>query len=536
MPKIKINEVNVTTSQAGTTTSGSPIAILGSAIKGPMNEPTTINTYAQFLSVFGASAPQDYPFGYYAGKECTFLGNSILFTRIGSDAASKAQAVSTKAAGVYHNGSAYTTIGANDSVFTFKAKYPGTYANGVSITYDVAITDATDGDGTVTITVAKGGSVVATKTLSYLNGSELGTQDPNLGEVAGIEVIQNTTTASSKTYINCPYTATVGESTTFTAIEDATVSLAGGTDGVDSADNIISGIESACEKLQDSNIYTFQFICAPGISELENSSNVKAWQILSDLCCGTNYDTSKTFENNDARLAIIDPAVTTDSYEDILTDLGVTSSQADANAQLAIMYPWFEGSVVGESQVVDIPPSIAYLRDLCAIQSLGYPCEPVAGPVRGVVSNVKDVKEYLGSVKSESVVNMGVNPISYHRSYGYFFDGNVVYNPNAVSKTYKQLSIRNTINYIKNRLNEICFSLSYALNIPVIRTQFQGRVTSLLDTMKSSSFIYGYSVEILNDEADLAEGRISAVIKVFPTTALEEFVISLEVVNSGELL
>lgn len=533
MPKIKINEVNVTTSQAGTTTSGSPIAILGSAIKGPMNEPTIINTYAQFLNVFGASAPQDYPFGYYAGKECTFLGNPIIYTRIGSDSAVKAQAVSAKAAGSYNNGSSHTAIGAQDSVFTFKAKYPGTYANGVSITYDVAITDATDGDGTVTITVANGGSVVATKTLSYLNGSELGSLDPNLGEVAGIEVIQNTTTTSSKTYINCPYTV---DGSTYTAIEDNTVSLANGTDGISSADDIVSGVIGACEQLQDSNIYTFQFICAPGISEIENTNSVKVWQILSDLCCGTNYDASQTFENNDARLVIVDPAVTTTSYENILTDLGVTSSQADANAQMAIMYPWFEGNIVGSSQVVDIPPSIAYLRNLCAIQSIGYPCEPVAGPVRGIVSNVKDVREYLGSVKSESVVNMGVNPISYHRSYGYFFDGNVVYNPNAVSKTYKQLSIRNTINYIKNRLNEICFSLSYALNIPVIRTQFQGQVTSLLDTMKGSSYIYGYSVEISDSEDDLAEGRISATIKVFPTTALEEFVINLEVVNSGELL
>ena len=509
MPKISINEIIDIQSSASASASGTPIAILGTATQGPVNSPTLINSYDAFISIFGNTAPNEseYPYGYFAAKECTFTGSPVLFTRI-ANAAVKAS---------YTESSAVVELQANNE---------GTYANGYSVTFSAV--DAPNQVYKAVVTNAAGkvvnsGNITAKKAeaISYTGDAPEGSIE--LGVVGGITISQKITVDESA------HTYTPSD---FYSVTTAAVTLSGGTNGADFVGGgMMTVIENVIKDLQDDTVYNYQVIATPGICNIKEN-DIKVWQVLSDLCNGTHY-TDLQLDDTDSRVYILDADPQTSDYTKIIEDLGI---KEDALLQTAIFYPWYIGTVVNTAGTYTLPPSIAYLRGFANSQKSGYPCTPVAGPGYGSIIRIDGIEERLGRVLCEKISDMGVNPITYHRTLGYFIDGNYIYNPKATGRTYKQLSIRQTVNYIKQRLNELCYSLSYGLNIPIIRTQFQGQAVALLDKLKVANYIYGYSVALSNNQAELAEGRISATVKIFPTSALEEFVINLQIVNSTESL
>lgn len=536
MPRITINEVNSTQSMASDTTSASRIALIGTAKQGPISEPVLVNTYAEFLSIFGNVAPTNYPYGYYAAKECLYAGNPIIYARLADD--NVAQYAS------------YTL--ADTCILTNDGGTKGTYANGYKVTFTQ---NTTNTDVYAILVTDSNGNIIGSDNVTAYNTTsctpteaEIAAMDDNkgktiLGTIGGVKIEQfftATTVENVTTY--------QGADLNVTALTSGAV-LSGGNDGDNFSDSTIlshiisgqtgtiTGMPYILSKLADDSVYNYILISAPGIGHLYTGSagsQVYLWQTLSDLCNGTSV-AGTSYEFADNKVCIIDSAPTTSSYTTVLSDLGKTSTTT-AELQTAFFYPWYVGSIINQTGVYELPPSIAYLRAFALSQKDGYPCYPIAGPGFGSITRIADVDERLGRTLCEKVTDLGINPISYHRNLGYFFDGNVIYNPNGKTKTYQQLSIRQTINYIKQKLNELCYSLSYGLNVPIVRTQFQGSAVALLEKLKTFNFVYGYSVVINDNAEDYAEGKISATIKVFPTSALEEFVIDLTIVNTNEAL
>lgn len=522
MPKISINEVSNVAASTTASTSGTPIAILGTAVKGPIDSPVLVNTYQEFISVFGDMAPDvsEYPYGYFAAKECLLLGNPVIFGRV-ANSGSCLRATLTS------------------SAITVTPKYYGTYANGCSFQFKNI------SGNKYKISLIKNSKEIASgifdtypsSTVSVLTEEEI-PEDLYIATLGDIDIYQAVT--SNTTSGNITYTPA-----NLTSLESVTLTLSGGSNGATftkmatndtNIPNIMLSVKNLVKELQDESVYSYQVISAPGICHIGTTPTSgdpeKIWMVLSDLCNGTNR-CGLSLQNTDSRLFIMDSDPLSSNYTTILSDLGVDE---DSLPQTAIFYPWYTGSIQNTVGTFELPPSVAYLKGFANSQKSGYPCTPVAGPGYGSITRIINTNEKLGRVLSDNILELGINPISYHRTLGYFIDGNCVYNPTTELKTHKQLSIRQTINYIKQRLNELCYSLSYGLNIPIIRTQFQGSAVELLDRMKTNNFIYGYSVALSNSEADLAEGRINATIKVFPTSALEEFVINLQVVNSSNSL
>lgn len=85
-PGIYVNEHDNTAFENPKATSGTTVSIIGYAKKGPIGEPTTISSWAEFTSTFGKPIE-----GYYSGiavKNVLGAGGTVLFTRVADSSAS----------------------------------------------------------------------------------------------------------------------------------------------------------------------------------------------------------------------------------------------------------------------------------------------------------------------------------------------------------------------------------------------------------------------------------------------------------------
>lgn len=505
MPKITINEINATTQTPLNTTSGLPIALIGAATKGDRLSPTLVTNLNQFYEVFGNTAPAEIPWGWIAAKECLYIGNPVLYTRL-------AQNTYTNATTIISN-----TDPEPKKILEVMAVSPGTDGNN----YAVSITKS---DSTYNVTIYYKGEAIDNG--SFVQGTD---SDIDLLELSGVKITKYMESESPVWVSSVTFNGTSG----IVNVGNAESGGRAGTDGdnylPDNTSTLIEDIKSTLTQLQDTTLYNYLNIAIPGITHIEDSDTY-VWQYLADLACGTNL-TGSSFISTKDKVAIIDPAPTTVNVSTVLSDIGIENADDTDFTNMAIFYPWYKGTTINDSTVMDLPPSIQYLKVFCNLQSDGIPCRAAAGPMVSTLTRINDTRPKIGVISSETLNEMCINPIVYHRNFGYFIDGNNVLNATANSKTYQQLSIRETISYIKKRLDDICYRLSYSVNSGITRTQFQGEVTSVLDELKVSEFIYAYNVTVQENDLERADGVLNATISIFPTPSLDEFNINLRVVN-----
>lgn len=497
MPKIQIAESNITTSTPLNQNAGTPIAILGTATKGTRLTPVAVATVAEFESVFGTSEPSNIPYGYITAKEVLYSGTPVVFVRLAQESYTKAT--------VNINGK---LADADTPIIKVEATQAGTDGNFYSFKVSVS------NDDVFTVSVYYKGNLKTTGTFTKESGVELIT----LAGLTFTKILSGETPAWS------------GE-VTFTGTAGVALTLAGGTDGdvaytSTNIANLFNDVKTCLLALQDTSIYDYSILMAPGLSYLKNTTTY-LWQYFADLTCGTTF-TQSSFSSVVDKIAVMDCSQTT-TYANIESDLGLEGTESLVN--VSFFYPWYQGTTVNNSTVRLLPPTLQYARTFASLQADGVPCRPVAGPTNSTLSKVTSVTPKIGALISEDLTSRCINPITFHRNYGYFIDGNTVYNPDANSKSYQQMNVRQTINFAKKLLNELCYKLAYSVNTSISKTQFQGEATAILEKLKVASYLYAYSVVVADSASNLANGVLSATVTIFPTPALEEFVINLQVTN-----
>ena len=88
-PYIRIRERDEST--YAVTQSGTTVALVGFATKGPLNTPTLCTSIKQFKDTFGLT-PKAQPFSHLAAYKYFDQGNSLLFTRVADTTADYANA------------------------------------------------------------------------------------------------------------------------------------------------------------------------------------------------------------------------------------------------------------------------------------------------------------------------------------------------------------------------------------------------------------------------------------------------------------
>lgn len=482
MPRITINEINRTTRTPVQTSSALPVAIIGTATKGAINAPTDVVNIREFYRIFGSSVPTGSArYGYIAAYEVLMSGGPVLYTRIAD----------TTTVGTKATAASVTIRDAGDTkdVLKVTASSEGTWGNNLAVTI-------TQSDTNYLMTVLQNSTVVNSFVFS----------------LSGLPV--------SNDYVTV---VKVSDDTTAPDLVTGTP-LTGGLDGDDmKPDDIHTAISSVLDMLVDSSLYTFISIAAPGLSGIKNTSSSTVANLFADF--------SK--KRTDA-VCILDPLESSTSSS-VISDLALpaldTLTDTNGLTGVAIFFPWYTANADITGANESLPPSIFYLTALANSQTNGQPWEAIAGPYAGAIPGVLSTAVTVGSVMSDSLNDQCINPIVLHRNYGYFIDGNSVYNSKAGNRTMAQLSIRMAINYAKQTIADICTRLSYRPNSDTVKTEFMGQTTAILESMKTSEALYGYTVTINESETNTADGVINATIKLFPTPATEEFILNFEIVN-----
>lgn len=519
MPRITISEINSTVSTPIETTDAQPVAIIGTAVKGPYGnsaatmEPVMCSTVAEFQEIFGSSIPTYNPYGYIAAYEALHRGNAVLYTRIVETTGESAVATAT----VNIDGSNATPV----DTLLISYKDDGAEGNSYSVVIGAVSNEA------YPYSVYKDTTLMSSGTFSATI--------PSLVTTSNVVV--------SDDYITITYI--MASESTYNWVSGnvpvpGTYQLTGGNNGDNLSDaSAYTQVTYALQQLQDDTVWDFGTVCAPALSEIQSGSNY-IWQLFVDFC-GDNGTalTSASFLGRDDVVYLID-SLQTSSYTTVLSDLGILEIGEDESSITfthgAVFFPWFKYTTYANSSAMYLPPSIFYIMAAASSQSSGVPCVAVAGPFNSKMERVTELASSVGSVISEYLNNLCINPIIFHRTYGFFLDGNNVLNPAATNKTYKQLSIRKTINYVNKYLRGLCFAMSYRANTNITRNEFQGKASLFLDQLKTAGYLYSYSIVLSDTETDQADGIITATIRLFPTPALEVFTLTLQIVNTESAL
>lgn len=499
MAIITINEVDKTTKLSRVDPMMPVISIIGPATKGPLNTPTELTGIKDLHDLFGEDLPANYPYACIVAEKYLKQNGGVLFTRI-------ANAQATAASKEF------------SSTIAVTARYTGTYGNNLA----VSVNSFTSGSSTIySVNVYRGSNENSATVIESFNF-----------RVA--DLIADGSVGSNHIIIT-PDESLTGE-TVIPTIEFTPLTNGNNGDNFFPAaidevqqtqlNDFIRSINEITSKLIDPMIYEFAIICVPGINGIPGkestdfSTSSNGVTLLDQL----NYVTNTRKDC----VAIIDPPKTS-TYSSILDDLSISMEANPTN--LAIFYPWYYGSISQLNTSILCPPSMFYLNACATSFKINKPWNAVAGPLSGVCDNVVSTAVLVGATQSRLLNENLINPIGYSRAYGYYLDGNNIYNPVATTRTYSQLSIRHAINYTKRELNKICQAMSYKQNSSLVRAEVLGRVSSLLEGLKTGEAIYGYRAYINESAVDLAEGIIRLTVKIFPTPALEEFVFDFEIVN-----
>lgn len=495
MAVITINEINNTTKLSRVNDNIPVLAIFGTATWGPFNTPTELTSTKDLETIFGEDYPINYPYGRLIAEKYLSKNGGVLYTRIGG--ANAAAATATIA-----------------GCITITAKEAGTFGNTLSISVLPVIVEQETFYRVLTYRYyGKSAKLLEVAQFNIGDILRTGSYEAGYVTISPIEGLTVETVIPETNMLNLEGGSDGDELFVSTNADEKQTEL----------NKLVKDFSEVGQQLIDPMLYEFAMICAPGINGYKGMT-------CSDNVIGGNTIAAQLMYIATTRedcVAIIDPFMDS-NYAEIRLDLNLT----DVNSPyVAIFYPWYHAVVPKLGTKLLVPPSMFYLNACATSFQVNKPWQAVAGPLNGVADDVNQTTQRIGYTQARAINEQYVNPITYSKTYGYYMDGNNVLNADATSRTYSQLSIRHAINYAKRELNKICQVMSYKQNSSLTRTEVLGRVATLLEALKTGEAIYGYNAFINESDVDMAEGIIHLTVKIYPTPALEEFVLDFEIVN-----
>lgn len=284
-----------------------------------------------------------------------------------------------------------------------------------------------------------------------------------------------------------------------------------------------SHISSNLDKLKDRNNYDIKFLTSGGYYSATFGGTLISIAAARGDCT-----------------AIIDHSEKTVAL-DMETDSGEIPNSADGKYG-AMFTPWCtfqfpKWDSKKNTPLTSMPGSLAYLLAFASsVNANNANWLAAAGASRGgipyleaplVVLSEDNVAKY----QRTNINNTGVsiNPITNINPYGVIVWGNRTLNPNAsglVASSF--LNIRQLCNDIKKTLYIACKSITFEQNSDLLWVKFKSMITPLLDQMQTGDGISGYQI---SKKKSTKKATLTAVIRIYPIEAVEDFDITLELAD-----
>jgi hypothetical protein len=548
-PGVAISEID------NTFLTGQPVqagaAIIGPTVKGPVEKPTLVTTYSDFVTLFGdtfISGGQSYSYltSIAAYNYFNYGGTSLLVARVTSGSYSSATSTTissylnatsasfvleTISEGVLMNNSGSNTLGASGSLNS------GSNAN---VRWE--ITNSNTGSGTFNVLVRRGNDITSNKVV--LEAWNNLTLDPNsnryIAKVIGDQLLSyNSTTEqmelsgeypNNSKYVrvksvNLPtpnyfdangiavsaYTASIPQN----GSGSAGGSFTGATGTVNNTINLYDTISTNTQGLAGDDYdnmitllgnpeaYQFNVLFTPGLLNDEHTAQV------TDII-------SNTIARGDS-MYVMDLGV----YGSSLGE-AVTQAQTRDTSYAATYWPWVRIIDPATGKHVWVPASTVIPGVYAFNDKVSAPWFAPAGINRGGLNTVLQAELKLTQGNRDTLYSNNINPIATLPQQGV-----VVYGQKTLQKAQSALdrvNVRRLMIELKSYIRQIADTVVFEQNTIATRNSFIARVTPFLEGIQQKQGLYAYKVvmdDTNNGPAVIDQNQLVGQIYIQPTRTAE---------------
>lgn len=550
-PGVAISEVD------NTYLTGQPVqagaAIIGPTVKGPIETPTLVTSYSDFVTKFGETfisggQVQSYLTSIAAYNYFNYGGTSLLVARVVTESANWSSAQSTTISsylnatsasfvletiseGTINNNSGSNTIGASGSLNSGSAD---------NIRWE--ITNSNTGSGTFNVLVRRGNDVENNKVvLETWNNLTL---DPNsnryISQVIGDQVLNYNSTTNqmelSGSYpnmsqyirvrtVNLPTPNYFDANGIAVSAYTSSIPINGSGSAGGSFTNASGSVSSSINLYDRISTNTQGLIGASYNSMISLLGNPEAYQFNLLFTPGLLNDTHTAQVTN----IITNTIARGDSM--YVMDLGVygssvgatvTQAQSRDTSYAASYFPWVRIIDPATGRQVWVPASTVIPGVYAFNDKVSAPWFAPAGINRGGLSTVLQAELKLTQGNRDTLYSNNINPIATLPKQGV-----VVYGQKTLQKAQSALdrvNVRRLMIELKSYIRQIADTVVFEQNTITTRNSFIARVTPFLEGIQQKQGLYAYKVvmdDTNNSPAVIDQNQLIGQIYIQPTRTAE---------------
>jgi len=514
----------VTTSEIDNTfLTGQPVqagaAIIGPAVKGPVELPTLVTSYADYVNRFGdVLVSGSDTFSYFTSISAFNYfnngGTSLIVARVvsGSYTAATSSVISNYL-NVASSSFKLQTISEGIIMNSTSPEVSGSLTSGSRDNLRWQITNSNTSSGTFNVIVRQGNDKnVAPVILETWNNVSL---DPNstrfISKVIGDQVLQYSSTsnqieASTGSFPNqsryirvtgvsplpnyldnngnpvSAYTASIpvngtGSFGSATGDVKAGANFYEAINGTNTQGLVAGNYTDMVNLLANRDDYQFNILSTPGLYDADYTSTISTIVTNTQLR-GDN-------------LYVVDLV----DYSSGITD-AITQAQTRDTSYAATYWPWVRITDPGTGKQVFVPASTLLPGVYAYSDKVSAPWFAPAGINRGGLSTVIRAKVKLSQANRDDLYSNNINPIATFPRTGVSVFGQKTLQKGA--SALDRVNVRRLLIELKAYISQIADTLVFEQNTITTRTTFLSRVTPYLQTIQQKQGLYAFKV-IMDD-------------------------------------
>ena len=536
-------------------------AIIGPTVKGPVEIPTVVTTYSDYLNKFGGtflSGGQEYSYLTSIAAYNYFQqgGQTLLVARVASGSFTSATVTGGAISGSNTSGS-FTLKTISEGTIMNNSGSVGT--NGIlssgsadNVRWQIVAPDSSS--GTFTLLIRQGNDTTTEPiVLETWSNLSLDPTQPNfISRVIGdsyqtynstenyVEVIGNYPNQSRYVYVSAvqqptpfyfdnngtaknAFTGSIPTATSGT-FTDATGNLfyGGGAkfyEAITGTTNL-QGINAAdyddmIALMANQDDYRFNVITTPGLNIADNASQ--------------NTTLVNTIQSRGDAIAVID----TRPYGDTISE-AVTSAAAVNSSYAATYWPWLQTIDPGTGQLVWVPAATMIPAVYAFTDNVSEPWFAPAGINRGGLDTVVRAERKLSQTNRNDLYVSNVNPIATFPGTGV-----VVYGQKTLQKKASALdrvNVRRLLIALKSYISQVANNLVFEQNTIATRNQFLSQVNPYLESVQQRQGLYAFRVimDDSNNTPDVIDrNQLIGQIYLQPTKTAEFIYLDFNILPTG---
>jgi len=568
-PGVLTRENDQTLITQGPITAGA--AIVGPAVKGPVNVPTLVTSYSDYKNKFGgsfssASIKFEYLTSIAANNYFQQGGETLLVTRVGSGSFTAADATVPAILNADSSSFQLETLSVGNVMNNSgSVSTSGSLVQGSSDNIRWEIANVNSGSGQFNLLIRRGDDNTSSKTiLESWSGLSLDPNSPNyIEQVIGNQRLNLDTDSDGNKFIQTTgsfvnnsryvrvksvdlptydyldnegnfksqFTASLpslGSGSLAGAFENATGNVYGGGANANTRLKMFEDIDvSSIQGLEASNYadalallnnedeYDYEILVLPGVT-IQNGASAVASAI-------------STVTNRGDAIAVVD----TRNYGSTLNQT-ITSAGTQDSSYAATYWPWVQVLSNETGKLVWAPASTVIPGVYATNDRIGAEWFAPAGFNRGGVGGVIQAERKLSPADRDKLYLGKVNPIATFPGQGPVIFGQKTLQTKATA--LDRVNVRRLLIELKRTIGNVAEGLLFEQNTAATRNRFLNQVNPYLESIQQRQGLYAYRVVMddTNNTADVIDrNQMVGQIFIQPTRTAEYIILDFNVTPTG---